>query len=62
MPSLQQMNPEIYQAAVRKQSELWKGLIAALQGDWEGSLSPHWRLEIHISADELLQDLAYGRD
>lgn len=50
-------------ARVREtEKELWDRIFAALSGEWERGWSLRWIADPLISADEVAEELAYGRD
>lgn len=62
MHMLKQMDPNLYLEVRRKQAQLWDELIAAFEDSLERWVSPVRRPETGISIEEVLADLAYGRD
>ena len=62
MHTVRQMDSNLYLAALRKQAEVWEGLLTALEDSWDRWGRRQWALESVISVEEVLADLAYGRD
>lgn len=62
MHGLNEMDPKLYSSVLRKQSEVWADLMAALGETWRRALSPAWTVEVEISMDEVLADLDYGQE
>ena len=62
MHTVRQMDSNLYLAALRKQAEVWEGLLTALEDSWDRWVRRQWALESVISVEEVLADLAYGRD
>ncbi|MGB8225015.1 MAG: hypothetical protein WCF10_20680 [Polyangiales bacterium] len=62
MDSLYQLDPELRAEVRRRQAEVWTDLMTILKEAWASSRRPRMRWEARISADEILADLAYGRD
>jgi len=62
MHMLNQMDPNLYLAVRQKQAQVWDDLIAALTANWSRHFRPRWTPENRISLEDILGDLAYGRD
>lgn len=62
MDALNQMDPKLYLNVLRKQSEVWADLVAALEDAWKHAVSPEWTVEVEISMEEILAELSYGQD
>lgn len=62
MHTLYQMDPKLYREVLRRQARMWDALIAALMEPWDRWLRPRWTPENRISIEDVLFDLAYGRD
>ena len=66
MHTLYQMNPKLHAEVRRKQVQVWDDLIAAfaeLRNHWsKRRVRPRWTEESTISLQDVLADLAYGRD
>ena len=62
MQMLNQMDPRLYLEARRKQGELWTTVLDAIESAWERAKAPPWTVDIRISIDDVLEDLAHGRD
>jgi hypothetical protein len=62
MDALNQMDPKLYLNVLRKQSEVWADLAAALGDTWRRAVSPAWAVEVEISIDEILAELSYGQE
>lgn len=62
MHTLNQMDPNLYADVLRKQAQVWTELMDAAEDIWNRSLSLDWVAEPSISEEEVLADLAYGRD
>ena len=62
MHTVRQMDSNLYLAALRKQAEVWEGLLTALEDSWDRWVRRQWALESVISVEEVLADLDYGRD
>jgi hypothetical protein len=56
------MDPKLYREVRRKQAQVWDDLIAAFIDTWDRTFQPLWTTENRISIDDVLADLAYGRD
>jgi len=56
------MDPNLYADVLRKQAQVWTELMDAAEDIWNRSLSLDWVAEPSISEEEVLADLAYGRD
>ena len=62
MHMLSQMDPDLYREVLRKQTAVWDALIAAFGTPWDRLFEP-WRApENRVSIEDVLADLAYGRD
>ena len=62
MHTLSQMDPNLYLEVRRKQARVWDDLIAAVREAWNRRFKPRWTPESKISLEDVLGDLAYGRD
>lgn len=62
MHMLNQMDPNLYLAVRRKQAQVWDDLIAALTANWSPHFRPRWTPKNRVSLEDVLGDLAYGRD
>jgi len=56
------MDPDLYREVRRKQTEVWDALITAFAATWDRLFQPPWEPENRVSIEEVLADLAYGRD
>ncbi len=62
METLNQVERSPYLEALEKQKEVLAELTAAFEAGWKGAVASHWRIDPQICAEEVLADLAYGRD
>ena len=62
MHMLSQMDPDLYREVLRKQTEVWDALIAAFATTWDRLFEPRRVPEHRVSIEDVLADLAYGRD
>jgi hypothetical protein len=62
MHTLSQLNPKLHAEVRRRQAEVWTDLMVALEDAWTSWLVRRWRPEASVSVDEILADLAFGRD
>ncbi|MGB8332837.1 MAG: hypothetical protein WCE62_22115 [Polyangiales bacterium] len=62
MHTLSQMNPTLHAEVLRRQEQVWTDLVAALDKAWTNWLARRWTPVTGVSSDEILADLAYGRD
>jgi len=62
MHTLNQMDPNLYLEVLRKQAQVWTDLMEAVEDMWSWSFSFDWAVEASVSEEEVLGDLAYGRD
>jgi hypothetical protein len=62
MHTLNQMDPRLARQVRRKQAEVWDILIAAFTDTWDRMFQPLWTADNRVSTDDVLADLAYGRD
>jgi len=62
MHNLYQMDPKLYAEVRRRQAAVWTDLMSIVKEAWAASMRRRTRQEPGISADEILADLAYGRD
>ena len=62
MHIVSQMDPNLYLEVLRKQAEVWEDLFTALEDNWNRWVRRHRAPESVISIEEVLADLAYGRD
>jgi hypothetical protein len=56
------MDPNLYLEVLRKQAQVWTDLMEAVEDMWSRSFSFDWVVEARVSEEEVLGDLAYGRD
>jgi len=56
------MDPDLYREVLRKQAEVWDDLIAAFSDAWDRLFQPRWTPENRLSIEDILADLAYGRE
>ena len=56
------MNPELYREVVRRQAEFWDAVVAAFAEALGGVFELRWTLDTRPSIEDVLSDLAYGRD
>jgi hypothetical protein len=56
------MDPKLYREVLRKQAQVWDDLIAAFTDTWDRLFQPLWTTENRVTTDDVLADLAYGRD
>jgi hypothetical protein len=56
------MDPNLYLEVLRKQAQVWEDLFTALEDSWDRWVRRQWAPDSLISVDEVLADLAYGRD
>jgi hypothetical protein len=56
------MDPNLYMEVLRRQAQVWTDLRTAFEETWNRSFSLRWTVETGISGEEVLADLAYGRD
>ncbi len=62
MHSFYQLEPELRAEVRRRQAGVWTDLMTVLEEAWASSRRRRLRSEARISVDEILADLAYGRD
>lgn len=62
MHTVSQMDPNLYLEVLRKQAQVWEDLFTALEDSWDRWVRRQWAPESVISVEEVLADLAYGRD
>jgi hypothetical protein len=62
MHMLSQMDPDLYREVLQKQTEAWDALIAAFATPWDRLFEPGRAPENRVSIEDVLADLAYGRD
>lgn len=63
MHTLNLMDPNLYVEVLRKEAQVWDtDLTAAFKEAWKRSFSPRWTVQTRISEQEVLVDLAHGRD
>ena len=62
MHTLNQMDPNLYLEVLRKQAQVWTDLMEAVEDMLSWSFSFDWAVEASVSEEEVLGDLAYGRD
>lgn len=62
MHTVRQMNPELYREVVRRQAEFWDAVVAAFAEALGGVFELRWTLDTRPSIEDVLGDLAYGRD
>jgi hypothetical protein len=56
------MDPDLYLEVLRKQAQVWEDLMAAFEDTWTRWAKLPWTPENSISLEDVLADLAYGRD
>jgi hypothetical protein len=62
MHTVRQMNPELYREVVRRQAEFWDAVVAAFAEALGGVFELRWTLDTRPSIEDVLADLAYGRE
>jgi hypothetical protein len=62
MHTLNQMDPQLYKEVVRRRAQMWDELITAFMAPWDRLFRPQWMPENRISVEDVLFDLAHGRD
>lgn len=62
MDMLNQIDRNLYLEVARKQVEVWSELVTAISADWRRSIGGGWDLQPDIHVEEVMEDLAYGRD
>lgn len=62
MDAPNQMDPKLYLNVLRRQSEVWTDLWAAVGDSWRRAASPEWTVEVEISMEEILAELSYGQE
>ncbi len=62
MHTLSQMDPDLHKEVLRKQTEVWDALIVAFARTWDRLFEPRPAAEHRVSIEDVLADLAYGRD
>ena len=62
MHTLNQMDPRLASQVLRRQAEVWDILISAFTDTWDRMFQPLWTADNQVSTDDVLADLAYGRD
>jgi hypothetical protein len=62
MDTASQMDPKLYREVVRKRVEVWDTVIAAFTTGWDRVFQPRWTPENRVIMDDVLADLAYGRE
>jgi hypothetical protein len=62
MHILNQMDPKLHAEVRRRRAEVGTDLMQALEDAWTFWLARRWKSEASVSVDEILADLAYGRD
>jgi hypothetical protein len=62
MHMLNQLDPDLYREVLRKQAEVWDDLIVAFTAAWDRLLEPRWTPGNRVSIEDILADLAYGRE
>jgi hypothetical protein len=62
MHTLYHVDRDIHDRVLRMQTRAWSDVVRALKEAWKSSARIDWSVETEISIDELLADLAYGRD
>ena len=62
MHELKQMDPKLYLKVLRTRAQFWDQVIAAFEDRLERWFNPVRSPEARISIEDVLTDLAYGRD
>lgn len=62
LQAVSHIDPELYHRVLRKQADLWDRIIDAMGGEWERAWSQRWSVDPYITVEEVLEDLAFGRD
>lgn len=62
MHTLYHVDRDIHNHVLRMQTRVWSDVVRALEEAWKSSARIDWSVETEISIDELLADLAYGRE
>jgi hypothetical protein len=62
MHTLNQMDPNLYVEVLRRQAQVWTDLRTVFEETWNRAFSLRWTVETRISGEEVLADLAHGRD
>jgi hypothetical protein len=56
------MDPDLYVEVLRRQARVWTDLRTAFEDAWNRSYRLRWTAKTRVSREEVLADLAYGRD
>lgn len=62
MHMLRQIDPELHREVLRNRERVWIDLAHWLGDAWTRVRGRPWRVEVPIRVDEVLTDLAYGRE
>ncbi len=62
MHMLRHIDPELHQEVLRRRARVWSDLASWLGGAWQRAWRGRWRVDVPILIDEVLTDLAYGRE
>ena len=62
MHTISQIDPDLFNRALRKQAELVDRIVDVLTGEWERGWSRDWPVDPRVSPEEVMEDLHYGRD
>jgi hypothetical protein len=55
------MDPELYDEVLRRRAAVWTDLAVWLRGRWQRAHRRERPVEVPITVDEVLADLAHGR-
>jgi len=61
MHILRHMDPELYDEVLRRRAAVWTDLAVWLRGRWQRAHRRERPVEVPITVDEVLADLAHGR-
>lgn len=59
---LRHMDPELYDEVLRRRAAVWTDFAAWLTRGWKRARMRRPRVETPVLPEEVLADLAYGRD
>jgi hypothetical protein len=62
MHTLYHVDRDIHDHVLRMQPRVWSDLARAIEDAWKFSAGMDWSVKTEISTEEVLADLAYGRD